>query len=818
MVINLNCINLFNKSFLKKTLNNLVFILLFNLLLFVNNIFNIKVDLTEYDSSGPIKIRTEKNSLLVNWTLSDENEFRINFNLSNDDYLIDKVSVKKKGEYSFIKLAEKIQPDFHVTIGSRDSKYNVNWPWIFFDNPLSKPFKTFPSVIDLKYVKVKSFDGRVSIIFSNISSGSFEGKLICNIYPGSPLVYWEAVMVNDKPKVAYLYDSYFHTEIPKIVYEDFKTSKLERINPEDTLSNYKVNYRTMMVDYTNGTMAVFPPPHAHFWAANKPSPNIGFLRASKKTIGTRQARKLDVAYNAWVDAPVGKYQRMGVFQLFSPTDAKTTLKKVKLYTHGDKFKIIEGYKTYTTHYHPKITRYEMDGEYHYPSEFKKVMKNLNVQIVHLAEFHCCGDWKGEDVGEERLKQLKGMFDLTLKYSDKEFALLPGEEANVHFGGHWTYLFPRPIYFIKSRATGKPFKETLKGFGTVYNIGSSEDAYSMLKIEGGLAFTAHPRIKGSKDFPDKYAQNNFFLDDNVFAGVEWKAVPSDLSQPRLGQRVFQLQDEMNQWGVDKKMIGAADIFYIDSTSSIYSQMNINYLKLDSIPDPSNYPEVVDVIKNGDLWLSTGEVLLHSHTITENQVNVDIEWTFPLDFAEIIYNEGDVVKKHRIPLTKTKEHGRNQFTFPVNLSDATWARIEVWDVARNGAWTQTKWLKTPVRRAFSISGFTLINADTDSPISGFEPIENGSVINYQSLPSKNINIRIDPSPYLSDSLEIKFNDDIIIETDEIYPFSVWGESNGDFKAKTPGLGIHNLKVTPYNNGKKGTPFSINFSLIDQDISGD
>ena len=141
-----------------------------------------------------------------------------------------------------------------------------------------------------------------------------------------------------------------------------------------------------------------------------------------------------------------------------------------------------------------------------------------------------------------------------------------------------------------------------------------------------------------------------------------------------------------------------------------------------------------------------------------------------------------------------------------------------MTRLRAWTQTKWLKTPVKRDVSISGFTLINADTDSPISGYEPIRNGSVINYQSLPSKNINIRIDPSPYLSDSLEIKFNDNKIIETDNIYPFSVWGDLNGDFKAKTPGLGVHNLKVTPYNNGKKGAPLSINFSLIDQIISKD
>jgi len=376
-------------------------------------------------------------------------------------------------------------------------------------------------------------------------------------------------MTTDERKVAYRYDTEFHTKIPNVVYEDYITSKLDLVDPTDTMTNYKVKYRTLMVDYPNGTMAIFPPPHAHFWAANKPAPNIGYLRASKEGIGTRQARKLDKAFNAWVDAPAGKYQRMGVFQLLSSTDAETTLEKVKLYTHGDQYKILDGYKTYTSHYHPKITRYELDGEYKYPKEFKKVMKNLNVQIVHLAEFHCCGDWKGRDVGEERLRQLKGMFDLTQKYSDSEFAFLPGEEANAQWKGHWTYLFPKPVYFVKSREPGKSFKETIEGFGTVYHLSNNADVYKMLKDEGGLAFTAHPRVKGSKDYPDKYAQEDFFLDDDVFAGVEWKAVPSDLSQPRLGQRVFQLQDEMNQWGVKKKMIGAGDMFYLDSTSSIYS---------------------------------------------------------------------------------------------------------------------------------------------------------------------------------------------------------------------------------------------------------
>ena len=776
---------------------------------------NEKIDLSQYDSSSPIEVITDENALQVVWQSADDTKFRVDFNLSDTQPLINKISVAKNENSSFEILAEKIHPDFQVTIGIRDAKFDVNWPWIFFDDPFRREFKTYPSVINLNNVEIQSTEGRVKITFSSITSGAFHGDLVCHIFSGSPLIYWEAVMTTDQPKVAYLYDTRFHTKIPKVVYEDYITSNLDRVDPADTLTNYKVKYRTLMVDYPNGTMAIFPPPHAYFWAANKPSPNIGFLQASKEVIGTRQARKLDIEYNAWVGAPAGKYQRMGVFQLLSPFDAETTLNKIKLYTHDDQYKILDGYKTYTSHYHPRITRYELEGKFDYPKEFKKVMKDLNVQIVHLAEFHCCGDWNGKAKGIERLRQLKGMFDLTQKYSDSEIALLPGEEANAHWGGHWTYIFPKPVYFVKSRELGKPFKETLEDFGSVYHLSNNADLYKMLKAEGGLAFTAHPRVKGSKDYPDKYAQEPFFLDDDVFAGVEWKAVPSDLSQPRLGQRVFQLQDEMNQWGVKKKMIGAGDMFYLDSTSSIYSQMNISYLKLDSIPNPSNYPEVIDVIKKGDLWLSTGEVLLHSHSITESQVTADIEWTFPLEFAEVIWNEGDQIKRHKISLAETKEHGRNLFTFPINLSAATWARFEVWDIARNGAWTQTTWLKEPVKRAIGISCFTLINADTNYPMQGFEPMQDGVMINYQTLPTKNINIRIDPSPYMVDSLEVDFNGEIYFQTEGTYPYSVWGETNGVYKAITPDLGEHILKVTPYKNGKQGNPLTIKFKLIDEEI---
>ena len=175
-----------------------------------------------------------------------------------------------------------------------------------------------------------------------------------------------------------------------------------------------------------------------------------------------------------------------------------------------------------------------------------------------------------------------MFDLAKKYSDDEFVMLPGEEANAHFGGHWNYLFPKPVYFVKSRKENEPFVETLEPYGTVYRLGNAEEVYEMLKREGGLAFTAHPRVKGSRHYPDNYAAKDFFRDDDVFMGAEWKAIPSDLSEPRLGRRALKLLDDMSQWGYKKKLVGAGDLFYLDMESELYSQMNINYLKLDKLP--------------------------------------------------------------------------------------------------------------------------------------------------------------------------------------------------------------------------------------------
>ena len=46
--------------------------------------------------------------------------------------------------------------------------------------------------------------------------------------------------------------------------------------------------------------------------------------------------------------------------------------------------------------------------------------------------------------------------------------------------------------------------------------------------------------------------------------------------------------------------------------------------------------------------------------------------------------------------------------------------------------------------SVVSFTLINADTDSPIPGYDPLPNGATLNLATLPTRRLNIRANTSP--------------------------------------------------------------------------
>ncbi|MCP4511564.1 MAG: hypothetical protein GY826_34775 [Fuerstiella sp.] len=334
--------------------------------------------------------------------------------------------------------------------------------------------------------------------------------------------------------------------------------------------------------------------------------------------------------------------------------------------------------------------------------FVNVFKQMGVDIVHLAEFHNGRTPKLK--APERLKQLETLHQECLRLSDEDFLLLPGEEPNVHFGGHWISFFPKPVYWVLKRSEGTPFVREHPRLGRVYHVGGEADVWRLLRAEGGLAWTAHPRIKSSTGFPDRY-RDRLFYQSEQFLGAAWKAMPADLSQPRLGSRVLDLLDDMSNWGTPKVVLGEVDVFKIAADHELYAHMNVNYLRLDDVPEfEDGWQPVVDALRGGQFFVTTGEVLIPEFTVngrksgesvtvvkgSKAEVCLNLKWTFPLTYAEIITGDGRQIKRHRIDLSATESFGEQSIDVDVDVTDQRWIRVEVWDVATNGAFSQPVYL--------------------------------------------------------------------------------------------------------------------------------
>lgn len=113
---------------------------------------------------------------------------------------------------------------------------------------------------------------------------------------------------------------------------------------------------------------------------------------------------------------------------------------------------------------------------------------------------------------------------------------------------------------------------------------------------------------------------------------------------------------------------------------------------------------------------------------------------------------------------------------------------------------------------VTGYTLVNADNEADI---QPLNNGTVVNLRAMPTKRFNIRANTSPTtvgkvifdLTGSLKRNF-------TDQIWPYALFGDNNGNYSNWNATAGNYTLKATPYapavSGGTAGTGLAINFSI--------
>ena len=617
-------------------------------------------------------------------------------------------------------IIEEVNPNYLFWIGDRDLELRDGWE-IFFDRVPTRPYSVEKGYLTPENVNVSTTGGRATIEIEGLSSTHFAGSLAFILYHDSPFVHMEARVSTERPATAFLY----HVGLAKPETEGhhvewFDAYDNPHVNPilNSTASVYKTRYRSLALSNTNGSLVISPFPHQYLYPLDF-ADNFGYNWAGTEYLdmidgfafGVRQPPMGDRRFVPWVNSQPSSMQKLGVLLFLSEQSGLENLEIVKRYTRNDSFKSLEGYKTLSSHYHHEHSMDFINMQLEQNTtgvpdgledpDFVQFFKRMGVDMVHMAEFHF-GRTPGTET-DQRLAELKVMHDEFARLSNDEFLLIPGEEPNVHLNSHWLSLFPKPVYWVLNQNQGQPFEQDMPGYGTVYHVGSADDVLNLLEQENGLAWTAHPRVKGSTGFPDGYKDKDFFLSEH-FLGGAWKAMPADYSREMLGWRVLDLEDDMANWGAKKYILGEVDIFKIYEDYELFGTMNINYLKLDEIPDyEDGWRPVVDALANGEFFVTTGEVLItdfsvegveSGETVNGNEsaeLIADLEWTYPLSYMEIISGDGATIYRDRIDLSHTTEFDSETINRNVDLSNRSWVRIEVWDIARNGAFTQPVWIE-------------------------------------------------------------------------------------------------------------------------------
>jgi hypothetical protein len=682
---------------------------------------DIGVDLSGYRSASGVAVRPDGTRLRVAWPIAPGEEGILILQLRTNQPLIDELGIAQTAGGLATPLLEKVNPVTWLTVGTRDLTQQ-GWN-VFFDNPPRRPHQTWIAKLQPKHVHVRSQGRRSTVILDGLSAGPFQGDLRFTVYPGCRLVHTEAVLHTEQDACAILYDAGLTSPKPywrTIAWVD-TDDHLQRVmaTAQQLAAPVAARYRTIVAETAGGSVAVFPPPHQYLYPLDL-ADNFqlvwhgrGFHGLGEDSgFGIRQPPDGDRRWVPWVNAPPHTEQHLSVFYLLTRGAARQALEQVRRFTHGDRFPKLDGHWTFSSHYHVEHTleflrqqRLQQTAGVPRGLEeppFVKTFKAHGVDIVHLAEFHVAHT---PAFIAERLPQLQALHDECRRLSGADFLLLPGEEPNVYLGGHWISLFPRPVYWLMHPPAGTPFEQKTERLGTVYAVRSAEDVLRIMQREQGLMWTAHPRTKSSYGFPDRYRESTFFRSDR-FLGAAWKAMPADLSQPRLGTRALDLFNDMANWGQHKYLLGEVDVFQVLPTHELYGHMNINYLKLDRLPRfDDGWQPVVDALRQGRFFVSTGEVLLPEWTIggkesgqalkrTGNlpvEVRAKLVWTFPPAFAEVIWGDGSLVHRRRLDLSEHEPFSGTVLRVPVDLKGAKWVRLEAWDIAANGAFSQPVWIE-------------------------------------------------------------------------------------------------------------------------------
>ncbi len=562
---------------------------------------------------------------------------------------------------------------------------------------------------------VKTDGASLVVTFPGLSMGIFSGDLQFTMYRGTNLIRMDAAAKTNEQWVAYKYDAGlkgFSTDLtPRVTWRDTGGHPQSHqfggaVNA--TLARVRAQNRLIVAEAGGAALAAFPPPHTFFFTREKDT-NLGYVWYRKDAEGRfgigvgmpeREEEPRYVQNFALYNAPPGTVQKMGVYFYASPEAGEPARQAALAFTHGDVFKPIPGYKTFVNHFHLDFTgRQRASGSLDTPFQDLAAMRSIGLNVIGLSDFHF--ELHANDAGQLRLADQKDYFEASRRASDKDFLVVPWEEPSAFFGGHYNIMWPKDVYWTKVRQPGQPLVEEVPGYGKVYHTGSAADVQQMMDAEGAYWYHAHPRTKSTAGYPDLIFDKPYVRNDR-YLGVAFKpGMGQDNSEVRMCDfRCFDAIDTMNNMyaslGIKPKFaIADIDTYKKGPEDDLYANFPVNYLKIDKTPGPADdYSPVLKSLRDGNFFVTTGEILIRNYIVAgsgnQRTITADVDWTFPLNFVEVVWGDGKKVERQTISATDLGPFGTKHFAIPFDASGKAWVRFAVWDSAGNGAFVQPAWV--------------------------------------------------------------------------------------------------------------------------------
>lgn len=227
-------------------------------------------------------------------------------------------------------------------------------------------------------------------------------------------------------------------------------------------------------------------------------------------------------------------------------------------------------------------------------------------------------------------------------------------------------------------------------------------------------------------------------------------------------------------------------------------------------------LVNADNNTDILPLTPGMIIDLATLPTRNVNIRAN-TSPLVVGSVVFNlsgaQNQVTTEDVIPYALFSDYNGNYFSWnpPVGSYTLLATPFDGPD-GTNTAGTSLTINFSVINTVGAVSSFTLVNADKNSDILTLVP---GMTLDLATLPTHNVNVRANTSPAVGSVVFTLAGDQTHSATENVVPFALFSDFQGQYFGWTPTAGAYSLTATPFagadGTGTQGIPLTTNFNLV-------